>query len=397
MQGSELNSAQMRSDFIAITIGLLVFTSCRNSENNSPHQGEDLKQKEQQEQTLSKAAPVEVEYLQRGSISDKLKAVAVVRAKERASVRSLISGLVTELYVEEGSSVQKDQKLAKLSRPGASSLIQKAQSAYQKSRRDVEQITSLVQRGLAPREELAQAKFNRDQSGLELMRLREESKNETLRSPISGVIIKRAVYRGEVVSPGQLIFDLIDLSKLYVPLQLPDRWANRVRIGMKATLSDRSGKTLAVDASVTHVSPVIDADSGTFTVWISPKNSTARKSSNESGRGGDNVLKPGLFVSAEITLDEKPDALLISRDAVVYKDGEPTVTSIAQDAAKTVRIELGYQESERVEILSPLAEGTPIITFGQRGLEEGAPVRVVDSDPTLNFNKKQDPSERLKR
>ena len=65
-----------------------------------------------------------------------------------------------------------------ITRPGAKSLIRKAASLYRKSKHDVKQLESLVKKGLAPREELTQARFNRDQSGIELTRLREEAKNE---------------------------------------------------------------------------------------------------------------------------------------------------------------------------------------------------------------------------
>ena len=250
---------------------------------------------------------------------------------------------------------------------------------------------------LAPREELTQAKFSRDQSRLELTRLREESKNETLRSPINGVITKRAVYRGEAVSPGQLVFDVMDLTKLYVPLKIPDRWATRVKVGMRAILFDRSGQPLSINASLSYVSPVIDAETGTITVWVSPDESPPSVSSKTKGQAELTPLKPGLFVSAEITLDEKSDALLIPRDAIVYKDGQATVTRVVGERGQHMVVKLGYQESDFVEIISPLKVGDAVVTFGQRGLEDGGLVRVIEPSQTKTRGSVNEIGESLKR
>ena len=379
-------------------LGVSMITIFSNISCHS-QQGEATKQKSdgQKESKTMNSTPVEIARVRRGSISEKLNSAAVVRAKERASVRSLVSGLVVELFVEEGDRVKAKQKLAKLSRPGANSLIQKARSAYQKSRRDVKRLSSLVQRGLAPREELTQAKFSRDQSRLELSRLREESKNETLRSPINGVITKRAVYRGEAVSPGQLIFDVMDLTKIYVPLKIPDRWATRVRVGMKAALFDRSGQPLSINAGLSYVSPVIDAETGTITVWVSPDISPQSARSKAQEQAELTPLKPGLFVSAEITLDEKSDALLIPRDAIVFKDGQATVTRVVGEYGRHTVVKLGYQESDFVEIISPLREGDAVVTFGQRGLEDGGLVRVIDPPQTNQSDSAPEFSGSLKR
>ncbi|MAD60364.1 MAG: hypothetical protein CMH49_02470 [Myxococcales bacterium] len=346
-------------------------------------------QQKQKGTQRERAVPVEVHRLTLGTVRSTVKAVSILSPKEKASVRSLISGLLTELYVAEGDRVKAKQSLAMITRPGAKSLIRKAAGLYRKSKHDVQQLQSLVKKGLAPREELTQAKFNRDQSAIELTRLREEAKNETLRSPIAGVVVRRPLYQGETVSPGQAIFEIMDLSQIYAPLNLPDRWSTMIYEGMQARLYDREGQLLSAQAIVSHVSPIIDANTGTFSVWVSPKLTTPpknkRKRSHKKNRTNkiqhqfeiNSKLKPGLFVGAEITIGEHKNVLVIPREAVIYKDGNAQVSVVKNDRITIVDVTIGYQEAQVLEIISPLKVGDAVVTFGQRGLESGTLVKAI--------------------
>lgn len=364
-------------------------------------QGPQPEQSPAQEAAASKTeetapTPVEVSPVSRGVISSKLRAVSILEPKERASVRSLISGVVSELKVEEGDHVTSGELIAKISRPGAGSMLRQAASTYYKAKRDAQRIEGLVKRGLAPREELSQAKFQRDQSALELSRLRAESKNERITSPISGVVVSRALYRGETVSPGQQIVEVMDLSEVYAPLNLSDRWAHKIRRGLSAVMFDREGRPLTEGAQVARVSPVIDAETGTFKVWVSPQpppkkrrkrgRRRRRSSKRAKAQGSSNaldersaLLRPGLFVTVEMTVDRHEDALILPRDAVMYRDGVPFVAVVKEGRARLTQVKIGFTEDDLIELLEPLREGDLVVSFGQRGLEDGELVLITQA------------------
>ena len=399
-----------------LILSCLLFPACKTK--GSSDESSEIDSVDTSKKKPEKATPVEVKKVRRGPITSSINAVAVLSPKEKASVRSLVTGLIQDLLVEEGDVLKKGQKIAILSRPGSSSLIQQARVAYQKARRDVKRLKVLVKKGLVPEEELIQAKFVRDQNAIELRRLREEAKHETLRSPIAGVVVKRPVYQGESVSPGQLVVEVMDLSQIYAPLKLPDRWAMKVTEGMSARLLDRDGQTLTTSAEVTYVSPIIDAETGTFVVWVSPhyqkRTSTSRRSKTKQQNKHRShhkkdiqagltaqQLKPGLFVNVEITLDHKDSALLVPRQAILYKDGRPMVSQVIDNRVRIRELTLGYTEKNLLEVLSPLREGDIVISFGQRGLEEGTlvkPIQKQGTSPRSPIEDKVDePLEKLKR
>jgi hypothetical protein len=64
----------------------------------------------------------------------------------------------------------------------------------------------------------------------------------------------------------------------------------------------------------------------------------------------------------------------------MYRDDEPWVMLVQGEQARAVKVELGYAQGELVELKSPLQEGDLIVSFGQRGLEEGTKLKVTLKD-----------------
>ena|GEM_PF-1781870 len=316
------------------------------------------------EEATEKEIPVEVTHVKRSAISAVVRAVAVVEPKEKATVRALASGLLSELKVDEGAKVKRGAKLAHITRLGASSLLQKSNDAYLKAKQDARRVKALVDKGLAPVDEHRQARHLAQQSALDLRRLRQEAKNERVISPIQGVITQRLINRGEQVSLGQALFEVMDLRELRVPLFIPDQWSSKLKPGLKVRLFDRQQTLITSDATVSLVSPIVNAQSGTIKVFVTPPK-------------GAQALKPGLFVSAEVILDTIPEALTLPRHVLLYRDDEPWVVVAEDGRAKLVKVTLGYTQGDLVEVRSPLEEGALVVSYGQRGLEEGAPLKLT--------------------
>lgn len=330
----------------------------KREDQASPAQGGTEAQEEDQ------SVPVEVTRVKRADISAIVRAVAVVEPIEKATIRALASGVLDQLKVDEGTRVNKGTKLAHIVRLGASSLLQKANDSYLKAKQDARRLKSLVDQGLAPVEEHRQATYQAQQSALDLRRLRQEAKNEKVESPIRGVITQRLINRGEQVNLGQALFEVMDLRSLRVPLFIPDQWASKLKEGLKVKLYNRQNELITDEAKVSLVSPIVHAQSGTIKVFVTPPK-------------GQQDLKPGLFVSAEVVLDTKVAALTLPRHVLIYQDDEPYVVTVRDLKAKLIKVQLGYTQGDLVEIKSPLQEGDLVVSYGQRGLEDDSKLKIT--------------------
>lgn len=115
--------------------------------------------------------------------------------------------------------------------------------------------------------------------------------NATLRSPISGTVLKTLAKVGEVVSPGQTIAMVVDESKLYISANIEETEVGRLQLGQPVdiTIDAFPGKHLAG-----HVSEIGEATNSTFSLL---------PASNTSG----NFTKVTQRIPIKIALDSQAD------------------------------------------------------------------------------------------
>lgn len=314
-------------------------------------------------------APVEVVQVATGPISDGLEATATVQAKNRAEIRARAGGAVTVIDVEEGQRVSAGDRLARIDQPTYQSQIDKARAQVDKARRDLDAATRLKARGVLPAQQAEDADFALRQARLELRRLEDERGLGAVTSPIDGVVVSRAVERGEAISPGASLFEVADLSALEVDLFVPERHLSRLAEGLPVQISADGIGDGALTGRVERIAPTVDPRSGTVKVTVALGDGRI----DDSRR-----LRPGMYVRARIVLDTRPDAVLVPRRAVIYENDRPFAFRVRDGKAHKLALEVGYADRDQLEIRSPVEAGDQLIVFGQRGLEDGAKVRVVD-------------------
>jgi multidrug efflux pump subunit AcrA (membrane-fusion protein) len=78
-----------------------------------------------------------------------------------------------------------------------------------------------------------------------------------------------------------------------------------------------------------------------------------------------------MFARVRLTVDRRPDALTVPRNAVVDSEGKRGVFLVDGQTAKFQPVTTGLQDNDRIEILEGLAEGTRVITTGALALRDG--------------------------
>jgi RND family efflux transporter MFP subunit len=116
------------------------------------------------------------------------------------------------------------------------------------------------------------------------------------------------------------------------------------------------------------ISPVVDAQSGTFKVTLEVLQPTA-------------ALKPGMFVTAFITVAQHDNALVIPKRALTLDSPEPTVYRLRDGRAYRAALSLGFTDGEQVEVTSGLTAGDQVVVMGQDKLLDGTAVQVVENHP----------------
>lgn len=317
-------------------------------------------------------APVEVTRLTQGPISDGLEGTATVAARVRAEIRSRAGGTVLDLAVEEGATIKAGDLLARIDQPTYQSVLGKARAAVDKARRDVDSARRLAKQGVLPGQQLQDAEFELRQARLEVQRLEDEKGLGRVTSPIAGVVVARHVEQGEAISAGAVLFEVADLSALEIELYVPERHLARLRTGLPVEVTAEGAGDARLRGEIERIAPTVDPRSGTVKVTVALGDGTI---------DAERRLRPGMYTRARIVLDTRADALLMPRRAVVYEDDRPFAFRVVDGKAEKRALELGYTDRDQVEVRAPLTAGDTVIVFGQRGLQDGAAVKIVDAPP----------------
>jgi multidrug efflux pump subunit AcrA (membrane-fusion protein) len=87
-------------------------------------------------------------------------------------------------------------------------------------------------------------------------------------------------------------------------------------------------------------------------------------------------LRPGMYATAIISVEQKDKALLIPADALVIEKARNSVFTVVDNKAKKLPVKVGFTDEHSVEILDGLPLDKPVITVGKQNLNDGQPVNV---------------------
>jgi HlyD family secretion protein len=103
--------------------------------------------------------------------------------------------------------------------------------------------------------QIASAKADIDADRAALRKIEADLKDLTITAPIGGTILTRSAEPGRVIQPGQTIFTMVDLTKLYLRGFVPEGAIGKVKVGQQAQVYLDSDSNQAIEAEVIRVDP----------------------------------------------------------------------------------------------------------------------------------------------
>ncbi|HYU14419.1 MAG TPA: efflux RND transporter periplasmic adaptor subunit, partial [Candidatus Acidoferrum sp.] len=182
-----------------------------------------------------------------------------------------------------------------------------------------------------------------------LARRGEASDRLPVLSPASGYVIDKDVVEGAAVEPGQKLYRIAALDKIWIEAQVYEVDLARVKKGQKTrvTLPYEAGAPL--EGTVAYVYPYLDPTSRTGRVRIELPNR-------------DLAFKADMYANVELVVDLGP-RLQISLDSVVYTGPRRLVfLDLGDGRIRPQEVTLGARNADAVEVTSGLSEGQLIVT-----------------------------------
>jgi membrane fusion protein (multidrug efflux system) len=192
-------------------------------------------------------------------------------------------------------------------------------------------------------------------------------RDSSVTAPFAGLVARRHVSEGEFVAPGQTLFDLVALDPIEVEFHVPERDSGLVATGASVDVRVAPFPDEIFRATVSVVSPVIDAATRTLRVKASLDNPEGR-------------LRPGLFARADLGVAVREGVAMIPEEAVLQRaDGAVAFRLVDDDRVERRSLELGVIREGMVEVRSGLDVGDVVVVRGQSELMHGSVVSVRDA------------------
>lgn len=169
----------------------------------------------------------------------------------------------------------------------------------------------------------------------------------TVTSPLSGVVMSRSATLGSIASESEALYEIVDLSWLWVDLHLFGADADHITAGAPVTVT-RLSDGVRTTTTLERVLPGV---------------ATASQSTVARAliRNEDGAWRPGAAVKARVTVAQRKADLVIALSALQDMDGQ-TVAFVREGESYEARpLILGERDAQRVEVLSGLRAGEAVV------------------------------------
>jgi len=311
--------------------------------------------------------PVKLTDVTLGTVSSYITATANLVPEDEVKVLAEAEGRLTRLLVEEGDQVDRGQLLATLLRDEAEIRVNKARLTADNAEMAFERATRVFTQDLISQEEFDKTTMDYRIAQQELAEARWLLAKTEIRAPFDGRVTLRTCTLGEHVRPGDELFVVTDFDPLIARIYLPEREVLDLDLGRDVRMTLKADRDIDFDGRILRISPVVDTSTGTVKVTVAALRPPAQ-------------VRPGAFVTVDVTRDTHSNTMLLPREAVVRELKKAHVFVALDGVVEKRDVDLGMEEDEDIEILSGISAGDSVVVAGQGSLEDGAAIKVLAED-----------------
>ncbi|HEY7637215.1 MAG TPA: efflux RND transporter periplasmic adaptor subunit [Gemmatimonadales bacterium] len=305
-----------------------------------------------------------------------------IKADASVDVAFKMSGVVEEITrvrgadgrmrdLQDGDAVRRGQVLARLRQNEFRDQVSDAEASLRQAQADYERASQLYENRSMSKAEY-DAAYARYTAGVARQNQAAISLSDaTLRAPLNGVIIKRAVEVGSLAGPSAPAFTVADTRVVKVVFGVPDIVVAGLKPGGRLTIQAEAMPGAILEGRITRISPSADPSSRVFEVEAALPNPDGR-------------LKVGMLATLHLGYAEPRATLYVPLAAVIRPAGDSTGYAVyvvkdssSPSSAKLTRVRLGDVSGNMIAVQDGLTPGAKVIVRGATIVADGQPVQVM--------------------
>jgi len=320
----------------------------------------------------SAALPVQTLPVLRRDLARTLTLPGNVSPWLQATLYAKVPGYLKSMNADKGDVVKKGQLLAVLDAPEVEQQFQQADADYQIKQITFERLRNVWRENP---DVIAKQDVDMAEAAAKASKHLRDSRRSMLEytkvfAPFDGTVTARFADPGAFIpaatgsaTQSSPFFTVMDLDTVRIYVSVPQEaalWANQ---GIPAILTARELPGQEFRGAITRTTTAIDPSTRTLLVEIDLPNS-------------DHRLRPGMFVTATLILEEHPQALALLPAALVSDNTGTSVFVVEGSRAKLVAVKTGLDDGMWVEAIEGLQENMEVVVVGKTGLTDGQAVRA---------------------
>ncbi|MBK7423870.1 MAG: efflux RND transporter periplasmic adaptor subunit [Propionivibrio sp.] len=332
---------------------------------------------------------VRTEHAQLRSLDRTIRVAGRIEPDERKvyAISPKFEGYVERLYVNvTGQPVSKGQALFEVYSPELVS----AQREYAIAAQGLESLREADSQAQTGMKDLAAASLQRlknwDISAEQLKALSqsgEARRTLTFRSPVSGIVTEKKALQGMRFMPGEALFQVADLSSVWVVADVFEQDVGLIKIGARAKVRINAYPDKLFEGTVSYVYPTLNAATRTVPVRLELANPGL-------------LLKPAMFAQVEISelraVSAKGTVVTVPISAVIDSGTRQIVlVQLGEGRFEPREVRLGARSDSHVEVIEGVQDGEAVVVAANflidaesnlkaalGGLGQAVPAKTVD-------------------
>jgi len=349
----------MKKSILIIAVALALVTGCRNQEQNI---NADIE------------IPVSVEDIKLRSIEEFINTTATAFPKGEILLKSKITASyyleknpLTERPWQLGDKVKAGSLIARLEdKEYVNSIkLETNELNLELTESELKKQESLYAKGGVTLKDLKTASINFANAKSTVENGRLQLDKTRIVSSIDGVIVDLPYYtQSTQVETGSTIVKIMDYQVMYMDVQLPEKYISVIKPGQVVKITNYTIPRDTIIGNITQLSPAINADTRTFKGNVTVNNPNL-------------LLRPGMFVKADIVTNHKDSVIVIPKSIIISRQRGKTVFIVDRGVAAERIIETGLENSNEAEVTKGLAKNERIVTTGFETLSNKSKVKII--------------------
>jgi RND family efflux transporter MFP subunit len=339
---------------------IIAFSGCRNQDQNLSADVE---------------IPVSVEELKLTTIEEYVNTTGTAFPKGEIELKSRIPATYfleknpgTGKFWQMGDRVKKGDLIARLEDEEYvnSVKMETNQLNLELMETELRKQESLYEKGGVTLRDLKTAEINYENAKTTVVNSKLQLEKTRIVSPIEGVIVDLPYHtQGTQVETGVTVVKIMDYKTMYMDVQLPEKYISDIQSGQLVWLTNYTIPEDTITGRVTQLSPAINADTRTFKGTVSIDNN-------------DFLLRPGMFVKADIVTNHKDSVIVIPKSIILSRQRGKTVFVVDRGIASERIIETGLENISDVEVTGGLEKNERVVISGFETLSNRSKVKIIN-------------------